>query len=258
MKTKEGYDLYSKEEVDILREGGAILRSILEFVSYEVKVGVKSIDIDRLAEKMVEGAGATAIFKNYTPKGARRPYPASICISVNDEVAHGIPGDYVFKSGDIVSLDLGLRYMGLVVDSAVTVSVGAVTDRGSELINVTREALEVGIREVRDGAYTRDIGRAIEKYAKSKGYKVIDTLWGHAVGHNIHADPGIPHTDIGKKGDRLTEGMVIAIEPHITTGKSTDIKLMSDGYTLKTKDLGKTAQFEHTVYVGKDKGEILT
>jgi methionyl aminopeptidase len=258
MKTKEGFDIYTKDEIDILSKGGKILKSILDELSIHVKEGVTSLEIDALAESMINQNKAKAVFKNYTPKGASRPYPASICISVNDVVAHGIPSDYKFKNGDIVSLDLGLRYEGLVVDSAVTVYVGQLTEAELKLIDITRKALEIGIKEVKDGAYTGDIGKVIEKYVKSNNFKVIDVLWGHAVGHEIHAEPNIPHIEIKGKGDRLYEGMVIAIEPHITNGKNIDIKLMSDDYTLKTKDGGKTAQFEHTVLVCKDKGLILT
>jgi methionyl aminopeptidase len=258
MKTKEGYDLYSEQEIEILVQGGKILHDILEFVSKEVKVGVKSMDIDKLAEKMVREAGADPVFKNYKPKGAKVAFPATICISTNDEVAHGLPSEYAFKDGDIVSLDLGLRYKGLVVDSAITVSVGIPTKLNMSLIETTRQALEIGMKEIRASAHVGDIGLSIDRYVRSKGYRVVDTLWGHAVGHQIHASPNIPHHDTGKKLEKLSAGMVIAVEPHVTNGKGVDIILSKDNWTLKTKDRGVTAQFEHTILVTKDGFKILT
>lgn len=249
---------YSQEEVEILKEGGSQLRKILEFLGKECKEGVTGEYINELAEKLVKENGDEPVFKNYKPKGSKIPFPATICISVNDVVAHGIPNIIPFKNGDVVSLDLGFRHKGLVVDSAISIVVGGGDfKKEKKLLDVTRKALEIGINTCRPGARVNDVGIEIEKYVVSEGYNVVDVLCGHAVGRKIHDEPQVPHADYGRGGPKIEEGMVLAIEPHISWG-SGEVYLSSDLWAYKTNDRSKTAQFEHTILVSKDGPIILT
>jgi methionyl aminopeptidase len=258
-------DVYNSEEVAILKEGGKRLSEILNFLGKECKPGVSGVDIDKLAEKMVIENGDIPVFKNYKPHGASIPYPATICISVNNVVAHGLPDKQIFKEGDVVSLDLGFRHAGLVVDSAITVIVGEKIDKKGDsnfpkerrLLDVTKKALEVGISVCRVGKQVNDVGIAIEEYVVSQGFNVVDVLCGHAVGREIHSEPQIPHADYGRGGTRFKEGMVVAIEPHISNG-SGEIFLSKDLWSYKTVDGSNTAQFEHTVYISNSGPIILT
>jgi methionyl aminopeptidase len=260
---------YTEEEVNILKEGGKRLAGILELLGNECKEGVTGKQIDAMAEKIVLENGDIPVFKNYKPHGAKLPFPATICISVNDVVAHGIPNETPFKNGDVISLDLGFRHNGLVVDSAITVIVGGAVPlpmgEGSgvgvnKLLLVTKKALEIGIDQCRVGSRVGDVGIAIEKYVVEQGFNVVDVLCGHAVGREIHSDPQIPHADYGRRGEgaiKFQEGMVVAIEPHISTG-SGEIYLTSDQWAYKTNDKSITAQFEHTVLISKDGPVVLT
>lgn len=251
---------YTEAEVNILKEGGKRLAGILELLGNECKEGVTGKQIDSMAEKIVLENGDIPVFKNYKPHGAKLPFPATICISVNDVVAHGIPNETPFKNGDVISLDLGFRHNGLVVDSAITVIVGGGDLSKNKLLLVTKKALDIGIDQCRVGNRVGDVGIAIEKYVVEQGFNVVDVLCGHAVGREIHSDPQIPHADYGRTGEgaiKFQEGMVVAIEPHISTG-SGEIYLTSDQWAYKTNDKSITAQFEHTVLITKDGPVILT
>lgn len=251
---------YTQEEIEILKEGGKRLVGILKFLGEKCKEGVTGREIDAMAEKIILENGDIPVFKNYKPYGAKIPFPATICISVNDVVAHGIPNEIQFKKGDVVSLDLGFRHNGLVVDSAITIIVGenkSEFSKEKKLLEVTKKALEIGINECRIGKRVNDVGIAIEKYVVEQGFNVVDILCGHAVGREIHADPQIPHADYGHGGEKFTEGMVLAIEPHISMG-SGEIYLTKDDWAYKTNDGSKTAQFEHTILITKDGPVILT
>jgi methionyl aminopeptidase len=267
---------YTEEEVVILKVGGKRLRSILELLGKECREGVTGKEIDVMAEKIVLENGDIPVFKNYKPHGAQKPFPATICISVNDVVAHGIPNDFPFKNGDAISLDLGFRHEGLVVDSAISIIVGSdlgtplskgVDTSASEvtgdfskeqkLLDVTKKALEIGIQQCQVGNRVNAVGAAIEEYVVTQGMNVVDVLCGHAVGRKIHDDPQVPHADYGPGGPKIQEGMVLAIEPHISLG-SGEVYLSSDLWAYKTTDRAKTAQFEHTILVTKDGPIILT
>lgn len=251
---------YTDEEINILKEGGKRLASILDLLGSECKEGVTGKQIDTMAERIVLENGDIPVFKNYKPHGAAKPFPSTICISVNDVVAHGIPNDTPFKNGDVISLDLGFRHNGLVVDSAVTVIVGGGDLQKNKLLLVTKKALEIGIDQCRVGNRVGDVGIAIEKYVVEQGFNVVDVLCGHAVGREIHSDPQIPHADYGRQGEvgvKFQEGMVVAIEPHISTG-SGEVYLASDNWAYKTNDKSITAQFEHTVLISKDGPVVLT
>jgi methionyl aminopeptidase len=214
---------YTEKEIDILKEGGKRLATILEVLGKNCVEGMVAKELDMLAEKMILENGDIPVFKNYKPRGAAYPFPATVCISINDVVAHGIPKEQILKNGDVVSIDLGLRHNGLVVDSAISV---LVKDKNTnddflieeELLKITKQCLEIGIAQCVVGNRVNDVGIAIEKFLKGSEFKVVDILCGHAVGREIHSEPIIPHADFGPGGEKIKEGMVLAIEPHISMG----------------------------------------
>jgi methionyl aminopeptidase len=251
--------LKKPEEIQILTEGGKRHAAILKKVAALVKPGVNSFELDSLAAKLVEEEGDTSAFLNYTPEGAERPYPATLCVSVNDEIVHGIPNEKpkLLKQGDIVSLDLGLVHKGLITDMAVTVPVGTVSVNLLTLIRATEEALMAGISAAKGGNRVGDIGYAIQKVAKKHGFELAEGLAGHGVGYKVHEDPFVPNTGREGKGEKLVPGMVIAIEPMLVTGRP-EIVLDKDGYTYKTADGGISAHSEHTIAITEEEPIILT
>lgn len=255
---KKQFDTYTKEELEILKEGGAILHEVLQEGKKLFVVGVTTGEIDKKVEDMIRARGAEPVFKGYTPQGAGYPYPATACISINEEVTHGVPGEKVVQEGDLVSLDVGLKYKGLVLDAAISFGVGKITDKEKKLLEVGERALLVAIDQIKPNIYTNDIGKATEKYVRSNGMKVVYELCGHGVGRKVHSDPYIPHVDLGQKGDQLHEGMVVAVEPHITYGSGKIFLKKGNDYTLYAGDGAKVVQFEHTIYIDKDGPIILT
>jgi methionyl aminopeptidase len=257
---------YSEKEIEILKEGGRRLAHILEVLGQNCVEGMVAKKLDELAEKMILENGDIPVFKNYKPYGAVYPFPASLCVSINDVVAHGIPNDQILKAGDVVSLDLGLRHNGLVVDSAISVLVhpsgGWVPEQ--KLLEVTKKALEVGIDKCRIGNDVNEVGKAIEKFVEKFSeesginFTVVDILCGHAVGKEIHSEPIIPHVDMGEKGGKIKEGMVLAIEPHISLGSGMISLSRKDAWSYLADDGAKAAQFEHTILVTKDGPVLLT
>jgi len=252
--------IYTKEEIETLREGGVLLAGILKVLSEEAIEGVSTADLDIRAHDLSIEAGAVPAFLNYKPEGAKTPFPGSICISINDEVVHGIPNKNpkTLKKGDVVVLDMGLKYKNMFTDSAVTLVVGGdeANPVGARMIALAYQALDKAINTVKPGVRTGTIGQAIESVVIGK-YTMPIELGGHGIGHAIHEDPFMPN--FGKKGEgpMLREGMVIAIEP-ILTEKKPRIKLASDGYTYVTADGGLSVHVEHTIVVTKDGAEILT
>ena len=251
---------YSEKEIEILKEGGKRLAQILEVLGKNCVPGMVARELDMLAEKMILENGDIPVFKNYKPRGASYPFPATLCVSINHVVAHGIPKDEVLQEGDVVSLDLGLRHNGLVVDSAISVVVGDNKSFSSEkkLLEVTKKALEIGIQQCVVGNRVNDVGIAIEKYVRSEGFNVVDILCGHAVGREIHSEPIIPHADFGPGGERFKEGMVVAIEPHISMGDGQISLSKKDAWAYIADDGAKAAQFEHTILITDKKPVILT
>ena len=211
------------------------------------------------AEKLIREYGDTPAFLNYRPVGAKKPFPASLCVSVNDEVVHGIPKkDRILVEGDIVCIDLGVKHKGMFTDMALTVAVGKISAEDKKLLEVTEQALHVGIAAAKAGARVGDIGYAIETFVKAKGkYGIVDVLSGHGVGVEIHEDPYIPN--FGKKGTGiiLKKGMVIAIEPMLNLG-SKNVMIAKDDWTIKTIDKKRSAHFECTIAITDDEPEILT
>src|SRR3989339_110835 len=245
------------EDINKLREGGKILASVLYEAAQKAVPGAKTTELDKLAEKMIREAGGRPSFKNYKTPDDKFPYPASLCVSINEEVVHGIPGERVLKDGDIVSLDLGMEYKGFYTDSAVTVSVGEASEQAKKLIETTKEALNLGIMAVKNGAFTGDIGYAIQSFAEKNGFNVIRKLVGHGLGRKAHESPEGPKVGLKRKGEILREGEVIAFERMITAGRH-DIYLDKDLWTWKTKDGSLSAHFEHTIIVTKTGAEIIT
>lgn len=248
----------TKEEIEILREGGRHLAQVLFKVKDTIKPGITAKELDFYAFKLIKELGDKPAFLNYRPEGATKPFPASLCVSVNDEVVHGIPTNKkVLKEGDVVSIDLGLNHKGLFTDMALTVGVGEINDSTKHLLEKTEKALMVGINAAVSGNHVGDIGHAVETFIKPYGYGIVEALSGHGVGRHIHEDPYIPN--FGKKGTGalLKPGMVIAIEPMINSG-SKNVVIDADGYTIRTKDGKKSAHFEHTILITENEPEILT
>lgn len=250
----------TKEEVEKLREGGKHLAMVLAETAKQVRPGVSALELDKFAEAKIKELGDESAFLGYRPKGHHMAFPASLCVSINSEVVHGIPkATTILKEGDIVSLDLGIKHKGLFTDHAVTVPVGKISKDKEKLLYDTRESMYVGISAIKPGARVGDIGYAIESYIKKTGkYGIVRVLAGHGVGRAIHEDPFIPNYGRPKTGELLVPGMVIAIEPMLTLGTD-DVIDSSDGYTIKTEDGSWAAHFEHTVYINEQGlPEILT
>ncbi len=247
----------TEKEKNIARESGRRLAAVLCAVIKNVSQGVSSRELDAYAEQLIKEGGDKPAFLNYKPRGAKRPYPATLCISVNDNVVHGIPDETFFEDGDIVGLDIGLSHKGFITDMARTISVGSVDAGARKLIAATREALDRGIAAVRPGAHIGDIGYAIETYIKKSGFSIIEELGGHGVGKKVHEEPYIPNWGKAGEGVEIVEGMVLALEPIVNEG-SRYVALDRDGYTFKTKDGKRSAHFEDTILVTKNGAEILT
>ncbi len=247
----------TKKEIDILREGGKRLSAILHAVRDKVAPGVSTKELDDYALSLIRANGDEPAFLNYKPDGAALPFPASLCVSVNNEVVHGVPSkSRILKEGDIISIDLGLKHKGMFTDMAMTVAVGKIPKQYQELLRATKDALMTGTAEAIAGKKTGDIGHAVEKFVH-KRYGIVRDLAGHGVGREIHEDPYIPN--YGKKGtgELLRPGMVVAIEPMLNMGTD-DVVLDRDKWTIKTADGKRSAHFEHTVLITEGEPEILT
>lgn len=246
------------KEIDILREGGKKLASILHQVAKAAVPGTATIELDSLAEKLIRENKGEPSFKNYTSDSGRTVFPASLCVAINDEVVHGIPSaDKILKEGDIVGLDVGMKYKGLYTDIGITVPVGKISDESQQIIDITKKSLDEGIKVIKENVFAGDIGFAIQKYAEERGFGVVRNLVGHGVGYAVHEKPEIPNFGQKRTGAQLKAGMVLALEPMITRG-SFDITLDKDRWTWRTSDGSLSAHFEHTVVVTKNGSEILT
>jgi len=248
----------TKAEIDILREGGRRLGVVLRYVAGRAVAGVTERELDAFAEKLIRDAGDEPAFLNYRPDTNGIAFPATLCVSVNDAVVHGIPTDRPLQDGDIVGLDLGIKHRGLFTDSALTIAVGKISKEAKQLIRVTREALDVGIKSARAGQTTGDIGVAIQKFVTPYGYGIVRELAGHGVGHDVHEYPFVPNYGEPGEGEVLEPGMVLALEPMFTLGTD-QIKLGKDKFTYLTKDGSLSAHFEHTIVITESgPAEIIT
>jgi methionyl aminopeptidase len=247
------------EEIETMRAGGARHAFILREVAKLVAPGVTTQQLEDKARLLIEEQGDSGSFLNYTPRGAKRPYPAALCVSINDEIVHGIPNEEVkvLQEGDIVAIDLGLTHKDLITDAAITVGVGKISDENKKLMEYAKEALNLGIKAARGGNRVGDIGYAIGSFAEKMGVNLCEGLAGHGVGYKVHEDPFVENVGEAGKGELLRPGMVIAIEPMMTYGSS-KIVLMPDGYTFRTKDGATAVHFEHTVAITEGDAIILT
>jgi len=247
----------TQEEIEILREGGKRLASILHEVGKRAKPGVSAEELNKFAIDLAKKYDSTPSFLDYKPEGSKLAYPAALCVSVNDEVVHGLPDGKVFQEGDIVGFDFGLQYKGLYTDMAITVAIGEVDDKAKKLIKATEESLAKGIAVIHEGATVGSIGEAVQKYIESQGFSIVRKLVGHGVGYAVHEAPEIPNYGAKGQGITLKEGMVLALEPMVNEG-GFDVVVSKDGWTWKTRDASRSAHFEHTVVVTKDGADILT
>lgn len=243
--------LKTTEEIQCIRESAKILGHAHGEVARMLKPGVKTRDLDRRAEEVIRDRGGVPSFLKYNG------FPASLCISVNDVVVHGIPGDYVIKDGDVVSIDCGVLYKGFHSDAAYTYPTEGVTAGTLDLLERTYKSLFLGIEQARPGNRIGDVSYAIQSYVESFGYGVVRELVGHGVGKSLHEDPEVPNYGQRGKGPKLIAGMVIAIEPMINLGTKNVVQ-EKDGWTIRTADRKPSAHFEHTVVILEDRTEILT
>ncbi|PIR69203.1 MAG: type I methionyl aminopeptidase [Candidatus Niyogibacteria bacterium CG10_big_fil_rev_8_21_14_0_10_46_36] len=246
----------SEKDIAVLRACGNKLAHVMTHVLSSINSGMSAQELDSIAEEEMKRTGGIPAFKGYA--GDSSPFPAAICVSINDEIVHGIPTkEKIFSEGDIVSVDMGLVYGGLIADMAKSVIVGAGDAAAKKLLQATEQALMKGIEAIHGGGHVGDIGSAIEMHITPFKYGIIRELVGHGVGYSLHEDPQIPNFGKAGTGDRLEAGMVIAIEPMITENGE-DIITHPDGWTISTKDGSRAAHFEHTVLVTEDGYEILT
>lgn len=246
------------EDIAILKEGGAILARILKRLGEEAVPGASTLDIDDAAMELCEEYGVESVLLGYHPAFADYPYPAAVCISVNDCVQHGIPrADQYLKEGDVVNIDMVIGYKGLMVDSGITVGVGTISAEAKKLLSVTEEALYHGIKQAVAGNRIGDISHAIQTFVESRGLSVVEVLCGHGVGYKIHEEPTIPNFGKPGLGPKIEVGHVYAIEPIVNIGKK-DVYFddEGDGYGVYTKDKSWSAHFEHTIAV-TEKGPII-
>lgn len=251
--------IVNEQEREALRTAGRMLAEVLAETSALVVPGVTTAALDIAAEKAIRARGAVPAFLGYQPEGANYPFPAVLCVSVNEEIVHGIPREsVVLVEGDIVTLDLGLSYDGFFVDSAITLPVGEISEEDHTLLQATQEALVAAIAAVHAGVRTGDIGAAVEEVAKRYKLAIVEDLGGHAVGRAVHEQPYIANYGKKGKGDILPEGMVIALEPMLSVGSPRIVLDQEDEWTYRTSDGSRAAHFEHTLIVTKDGCEVIT
>ncbi len=239
-------------EIELMREAGRLLEKVHDELAEFIRPGISTLDIDRFGEKLIRNFGCTPNFLNYNG------YPASICVSVNDEVVHGIPKkNRILQEGDIVSLDAGLIYKGYHSDAARTHAVGQISPEARQLIDVTRQSFFEGIKYAKAGNHLYDISAAIGNYAQRFGYGVVRDLVGHGIGTHLHEDPQIPNFAQNRRGVRLIPGMTLAIEPMINQGRA-DVEWLNDDWTVVTQDGSLSAHYENTILITEGEPEILT
>lgn len=243
--------LKSKREIELLKEAGHIVYLTHQYLRPHIKAGIKTKELDRLAEEFIRSKGATPSFKGY------EGFPSTLCVSINDEVVHGFPSDRVLQDGDIISIDIGACYKGYHGDSAWTYTVGEVSDDAKYLLEHTEKALYEGIKQAKVGNRIGDISYAVEKYATEHNLGVVKELVGHGVGTSVHESPDVPNYGTKGTGPKIRDGMVIAIEPMLTLG-SPDIYIEDNDWTVKTEDSSLSAHFEHTIAITNEGVIILT
>jgi methionyl aminopeptidase len=241
----------SPQEVAIMRQAGKIVAAVLQRLREEIKPGIKTSQLDSMAASELKKHGAKASFKGY------RGFPANLCVSVNDEIVHGIPGERRLDDGDLVSLDFGAIVNGFHGDGAITVGVGGISPKAQELLAVTEAALMVGIRAARNGAHLGDVSSAIQNYVETRGFSVIREYSGHGVGRDLHEDPLVPNFGLPGEGSLLRKGMTLALEPMVTTG-DWRTRVAENRWTVLTADGSLSAHFEHTIAISEGEAQVLT
>ena len=241
----------SNREIEHISESAQIVADTLDMLTEKVESGISLMELDTLAEEFIRSRDAIPAFKGYMG------FPATLCISVDDEVVHGIPSNKILNNGQIVGIDCGALKNGYYGDSARTFPVGDISDQDKKLIEITQAALYLGIDEAVPGNYVSDIGHAIQKFVEPKGYSIVRELVGHGIGTNLHEDPQVPNYGDPGMGVKLKEGMCLAIEPMINCGRK-EVYTAEDGWTIKTKDGYNSAHFEHTIAIRENGAEILS
>ncbi len=251
----------TSKEIEVIAEGGKILAQILDTVLAAAKPGVTTLALDAMAEKMILDGGGVPSFKHYQSRPTDKPFPSTICASVNDELVHTPASSYTLKSGDIVTVDIGMRYPaedGFYTDMAKTIGIGEISADAKKLLQVTKESLDKGIAAARAGKSLSDISKAVQNHVEAAGFSVVRDLVGHGVGYAVHEEPRVPnYYDPRYKDLKLKAGMVLAIEPMVNVG-SPAIAVKSDGLTIAAADGKLCAHFEHTIAVTKTGPRILT
>ena len=239
------------DEIEKARASNRIVAEVLSKLREKIKPGVRTKDLDKLAEEIAEKRGAKPAFKGY------HGYPCSLCVSINEVVVHGMPSDRLLMEGDIVGLDFGVCYQGFFGDATVTLPVGKVTQKASRLMQVTEQSLYAGIAQAKDGNRLGDISAAVQDMVEDAGYSVVRDFVGHGIGKNLHEDPQIPNFGKKGRGIELKRGMILAIEPMVNEGKY-KVEVLPDGWTVITKDGSLSAHFEHSVAITDNGPEILS
>ena len=247
----------SKREIECLRRSNRIVAYVFREIKKMVRPGITTEELDLEAERLIRTRGGIPAFKGYRPKGYRSEFPASMCISVNEEVVHGIPGPRKLKEGDIVSLDVGVLLDGYYGDAAITLPVGTVSEEARRLIEVTERALYIGIEKAKVGNRLSDISHAVQDYAEGSGFSVVRDFVGHGIGKSLHEDPQIPNFGPPHQGPRLNQGMVLALEPMINAG-TWEVNRLEDEWTVVTADGKSSAHFEHSIVMTDGDPEILS
>jgi methionyl aminopeptidase len=243
--------LKSKSEIDKMAVACRIVAEVLQELVRAVRPGLTTLELDALAERNIRTRGAVPAFKGY------RGFPNTLCVALNEQVVHGIPSKRRLRAGDIIGLDLGAKWEGYYGDAAVSIPVGQISSETECLLTTAREALSVGIKEVRPGTHLSDISHAIQRYAEARGYSVVRAFVGHGIGTALHEEPQVPNFGPPGRGPRLKAGMVLAIEPMVNIGDA-DVEILDDGWTVVTADGQLSAHFEHTVAITDEGHQILT
>jgi methionyl aminopeptidase len=251
MKTTNSISIKTAQEIAILRDAGKILAEIIEDLKRSLKEGITTREVDQVAEKLIRQRAVVPAFKGY------RDFPGCVCISVNEEVVHGVPGNRLLRAGDIVSLDVGIIHKEYYSDTALTVGIGTIRDALKKLLDVTSQSLDKGIEQARAGNHLSDISHAIQTFVEANHFSIVRDFVGHGIGKSLHEDPEIPNFGPAHNGPILKEGMVFAIEPMVNMG-TWQTRISEDGWTVVTQDGAPSAHFEHTVAITAKGPEILT
>jgi len=246
----------TKREIELMRESCRIVAEVLAFIGSNIKPGVFTIELDRIAEEYIRANGANPAFKGYG-HDKKNLFPASLCVSIDEEVVHGIPNGRILEEGQIVSIDVGVQKNGYFGDGARTFAVGKTSEEKAQLLKITEEALYKGIEQARAGHHLHDVSSTVQRHVEKAGFSVVRDLVGHGIGKHLHEDPAVPNFGTPGTGLILKEGMVLAIEPMVNTG-TYKVQVADDGWTVRTSDGKPSAHFEHTIVIQSGEAEILT